>query len=141
MIILDTNVISELMDRHASADVVAWTNRQKRDKLVTTSVCVMEIHAGILKLKPGRRRTELADFAAWALEDILGGRILNFDRRAAIEAAEWHAHRRKQGRTIETADSMIAGIALARRIPLATRNIDHFDGLAVKVINPWATGA
>jgi toxin FitB len=137
MIILDTNVISELMDRNPAPKVVAWADRQRRDQLITTSVCVMEINAGIIKLKPGRRRRELAALADWAIDDVLGGRILNFDRKSAVEAATWHGACLKQGRTIETADAMIAGIALARRIPIATRNVDHFEGLAVKVINPW----
>lgn len=137
MIILDTNVISELMDRTPAAAVVAWVDAQLADQLITTSVCFMELRAGVEKFQSGRRRNELVDLANWAVDEMMGGRIVNFDRKAAIEAAAWHAVCRRSGRTIETRDAMIAGIAKARRIPIATRNVKHFEGLGVRIVNPW----
>lgn len=137
MVILDTNVLSELMARRPAANVVTWANTQQRSQMVTTSITIMELYSGLHLLKSGQRRSALATDIDWAIDDLLDGRILNFDRNAGVAASQLYAKRRKAGRTIEVRDTMIAGIAQARRIPIATRNVDHFDGLAVKVINPW----
>lgn len=141
MIILDTNVISELINRGPDARVVAWADRQRRAQLLTTAITVLELLAGVEKLHSSRRRRQLESDIQWALDDLIGGRILNFDRRAAYETATWQAQRNRAGQTVNTSDAQIAGIALARNIPVATRDTDHFVGLAVRVINPWDTPA
>ena len=87
MIILDTNVISELIKTTPNPVVRAWANGQKRDELVTTAVTVMELRAGIEKLLQSKRRQQLETDVSWALDDLLGGRVLNFDRKAAHAAA------------------------------------------------------
>ncbi len=138
MVILDTNVLSELMATRPSESVQAWANAQRRDQLVTTVITVMELYSGVNLMKPSRRRGELETLIERALDDLLGGRVLTFDRRAAIATAEWYATQRRSGSISDIRDTQIAGIALARRIPIATRNVDHFEGLGVKVINPWA---
>lgn len=138
MIILDTNVVSELMKRDRNEAVTAWARRQRPDDFVTTSITAMELHAGVVKLRPGKRQRELRDNVAWVLSELLQNRILNFDARAAFETAVWHAHLRKSGRTMQVTDSQIAGIAISRRIPIATRDIEDFSGIAVKLIDPWA---
>ena len=137
MIILDTNVISELMERRPNPRVAEWAGRQRPDQLLTTAVNAMELRAGVERLEPGKRQRELADAIEWVLNDVLGNRVLVFDRRAANAAAAWFGRCRKEGRTIETSDTQIAGIAMSRRIPLATRNLGDFDGIDVKLIDPW----
>lgn len=138
MIILDTNVISELLLRVPDPVVTAWANRQAKDQLVTTAITAMELQAGVEKLLQSHRRTRLEVDISWALDDLLGGRVLNFDRKAASAAAAWHAHCRRMGRTVPTTDTQIAGIAISRRIPIATRDIRDFEDIDVKLINPWA---
>lgn len=137
MIILDTNVISELINRVAEARVIAWADRQRRGQLLTTSITVLELRSGEEKLENSQRKRQLESDIEWALDDLIGGRILNFDRRAAYETAAWLAHCRRVGRIVDTRDAQIGGIALARNIPIATRDTDHFANLAVRVINPW----
>jgi toxin FitB len=138
VIILDTNVISELIQTAPDPAVRSWANGQKRDELVTTAVTVMELRAGIEKLLQSKRRQQLETDISWALDDLLGGRVLNFDRKAAYAAAAWHAHCRRMGRPVPTTDVQIAGIAISRRIPIATRDIRDFDDIGVKLIDPWA---
>jgi toxin FitB len=140
MMILDTNVLSELMTRRPAASVMAWANMQRRSQMVTTSITIMELYSGLHLLKSGKRRSELATDIEWAIDDLLDGRILNFDRSAGVAASQLYAKRREAGRSIEVRDTMVAGIAQARRIPIATRNIGHFEGLDVKVIDPWSPG-
>ena len=137
MIILDTNVISELITDAPDPVVRAWANRQPRGDLITTSVTVMELRAGVEKLLQSRRRKRLEEDIDWALNDLLGGRVLNFDRRAAYAAAAWFGICRRAGRTVPTTDFQIAGIAISRRIPIATRDIRDFEDVGVKIINPW----
>jgi predicted nucleic acid-binding protein len=141
MIILDTNVISELINREPESRVVAWADRQRRRQLLTTAITVLELRAGAEKLESSTRKRQLENAVEWALDDLIGGRILSFDRRAAYEAAAWQAHCKRAGRSIDTRDAQIAGIALARSIPVATRDVDHFAGLAVNVVNPWDASA
>lgn len=141
MVILDTNVLSELMSGRPNTAVMAWANNQRRDQLVTTAINVMELHSGIQLLPAGRRRAELAERLDLALDQLMDGRVVNFDRKAAIAAAQWYAKCRAAGRKTGVRDTQIAGIALARRIPIATRNIAHFEGLSVRVIDPWLYAA
>lgn len=137
MIILDTNVVSELMKNAPEPRVRAWTRLQRRDQLVTTAPTVMELRAGIEKLLLSKRRRELDASLDWALNDLLGGRVLNFDRGAAYAAGRWHAHCRRIGHPILTNDAQIAGIAIYRSIPIATRDIYDFADISVKLVNPW----
>lgn len=141
MIILDTNVISELMKASPEPNVHAWTGLQPKEQLMTTVIAVMELRAGIEKLLQSKRRRELEAALDWALDDLLGGRVLKFDRRAALAAAKWHAYCGRIGRPIQTTDAQIAGMAISRNIPLATRDIHDFADIGVKLINPWETPA
>jgi predicted nucleic acid-binding protein len=137
VIILDTNVISELITNAPDPVVRACANRQPNGELVTTSVTVMELRAGVEKLLQSRRRKKLEEDIDWALGHLLDGRVLNFDRRAAYAAAAWFGVCRRAGRTVPTTDFQIAGIAISRRIPIATRDIRDFEDIGVKLINPW----
>jgi predicted nucleic acid-binding protein len=98
----------------------------------------MELRAGIERLHPGKRQRELAANVEWVLDELLRGRILSFDAKAAHSTAAWHARMRRQGRPIQLSDAQIAGIAISRRIPLATRDVSDFHGVDIKLINPWA---
>lgn len=139
MIILDTNVVSELIKGTPDPAVRAWGNIQPRRALLTTSVTVAELRTGVEALLQSRRRQELEAGIDWALSDLLGGRVLDFDRRAAFAAAEWFGYCRRIGRALQTTDMQIAGIAICRNIPLATRDVDDFADIRVKLINPWTT--
>jgi predicted nucleic acid-binding protein len=141
MIILDTNVVSELMRNTPDPAVRAWTNAQSRDSLLTTSITVMELRAGVEKLLQSRRRQELEADIEWALNDLVGNRVLSYDRKAAFATAKWFGFCRRGGRSIGTSDMQIAGIAISRNIPIATRNVHDFRDIPVKLINPWNASA
>ena len=139
MIILDTNVLSTLMRKLPDAAVVRWLDRQPAESIWITSVTLFEARLGLALLPDGKRRTALASAFARLLEEDLQNRILDFDTGAAIEAAELAARRQRAGRPIDIRDTQIAGIALARRATLATRNARHFADLKINVIDPWQT--
>ena len=138
MIILDTNVLSALMKLPTDRLVVEWFGRQPRSSIWTTAVTVFEIRFGLHIMGKGRRRTLLADAFEAAIV-MMGGRIAPFDAAAAHEAAELMAVRRARGTPIDMRDTMIAGIALAHRATLATRNTAHFEDISVPVVNPWVS--
>ncbi len=118
--------------------VVEWLNRQPAESIWTTAVTVFEIETGLNLLPEGRRRVQLEHAFARLLTDDFDGRVLAFDQASATAAAGLAASRQKRGRSIDFRDTQIAGIALARRSAVATRNIQHFNDLAVDVIDPWA---
>jgi len=139
MIILDTNVLSELMRQIPDHRVLAWLDRQPQTSVWITSLTMFEIQFGIEALVPSKRRTQLMKtFESTLVEDI-GNRIAPFDGTAAQHAAILMASRHKEGRPVELRDTLIAGIALARHATLATRNTNHFQDLPVPVVNPWAS--
>ena len=137
MIILDTNVLSALMNKAPEAAVIGWLDRQAAESIWITSITLFEARLGLALLPDGKRRTALASAFARLLEEDLENRVLDFDAGAANQAAELAAQRQKAGRPIDLRDTQIAGIALARRATLATRNTRHFADLKVKVIDPW----
>jgi len=137
MIVLDTNVLSALMRRAPEAPVVAWLDRQPAESVWITSVTLFEARLGLALLPTGRRRQMLEAAFARLLKEDLENRVLDFDSAAATEAASLAAERQKAGRPVDMRDTQIAGIALARRATLATRNARHFGDLKVRVVNPW----
>jgi predicted nucleic acid-binding protein len=137
MIILDTNVLSALMRQAPDEQVVAWLDKQPRISVWTTSITVLEVRCGLQIMPAGKRRSLLIQ-AFEALLDRIGQRVAVFDAAAAQHAADLMASRHKKGRPGDLRDTMIAGIVLAHRAALATRNTVHFDDIAVSVINPWS---
>lgn len=137
MIVLDTNVLSAAMRRKADPVVVAWLDRQPSESLWITTITVFEVRFGLELLSDGRRRKKLENAFAQALEEDFQRRILSFDFQAAEEAAKLAARRRNAGQPVEFRDTQIAGIVLAYRAALATRNVRHFQDLPVAVIDPW----
>ena len=137
MMILDTNVVSELMDAEPDAAVIHWLDRQAWTSLWTTAITILEIRYGLTIMASGRRRTQQEAAFARLIDENFEGRVLQFDHAAAEETALLMGARHRLGRRGDLRDTMIAGIALAQRATLATRNIRHFDDLAVPVVDPW----
>ncbi len=136
MIVLDTNVVSELMRPEPSRLVLRWLEQQPHAELNTTAVSVAEIHYGICRLPGGRRRDQLAV----AAEDIFRGfawQILPFSHSAALEYGALVAGRERAGRPISALDAQIAAICLAAGCALATRNTADFADTGVEVLDPW----
>ncbi|MGB9365379.1 MAG: type II toxin-antitoxin system VapC family toxin [Xanthobacteraceae bacterium] len=139
MIILDTNVLSELMKLTPDPSVARWLDGHAPESVWTTAVSVYELRVGIERMAPGRRRRDLeGQFERVIFED-LRERVLAFDRPAAYNAAALEAKRRTAGRPVEVRDTMIAGIVTSRRAEFATGNVRHFADLGVRVIDPWST--
>jgi hypothetical protein len=139
VILLDTNVLSALMQREPEARVVAWLDDQPPESVWTTSITVFEIRLGLQLLITGRRRSRLEEAFTRALDEDFEGRVAVFDRPAAEEAGRIAATRRQAGRPVEVRDVQIAGIAAARRATLVTRNVRHFAGLGIDLVDPWST--
>ena len=137
MIIVDTNVLSALMKSAPERAVVTWLDRQPADSIWITAITLFEARLGLALLPKGRRQRELQAAFGRLLEEDLENRVLDFDSAAANEASALAAERRRAGRPIDMRDTQIAGIALARRAAIATRNVRHFEGLSVPVIDPW----
>ena len=142
MIVLDTNVISELIRPDPDATMSEWFLEQDITELFVTTVTEAELHAGATKLPAGRRRSLLTRAIELILEDRFSGRILPFDRLATREYAEIMAHRRAIGRSLDRQplDCQIAAIARSFGAAVATRNVRDFTGCGIPIINPWETG-
>jgi predicted nucleic acid-binding protein len=139
VIVLDTNVISELMRAEPHRGVFAWVAAQPRATLYATSISQAEILYGIAMLPEGRRRAALAAAATAVFAEDLAGRVLPFDG-AAAHYAEIVVARRRAGNPIEAFDALIAATALAAGASLATRDVDGFEGCGLVLINPWEAG-
>jgi len=137
MIILDTNVLSELMKPKPSPRVVAWIARQPAAELFTTSITEAEIYYGIELLTKGKRREGFLAAAEAMFAEDLAGRIFGFESDAARVFSKIAAHRRAVGRPISHADAQIAAIAQMRGAKLATRNVADFDDCGLDVLDPW----
>lgn len=135
MIILDTNVLSALMQQAPDPNVLAWLDQQPRSSIWTTAITVLEIRFGLQIMAAGKRRTFLMQ-GFDALVEKIGQRIAPFDDAAAQQAANLMAARQKRGRSGDLRDTMIAGIVLAQHATLATRNTSHFEDIS-SVVNPW----
>jgi predicted nucleic acid-binding protein len=137
VILLDTDVLSALMRARPDRVVIAWMDRQPADSVWISTVTLFEVRFGLELLPPGRRRRTLQTEFERLIREDLEGRVLDFDSGAAAEAAALAAERQKAGRPSGVRDTLIAGIALARRATLATRNVRHFQGLKVPVVDPY----
>lgn len=137
MIVLDTNVLSELMRPAPSAIVESWLAAQSMQRLFTTAVTQAEILYGLALLPAGRRRANMTAEAELMFAEDFEGRVLAFDPTAATEYADIAATRRTAGRPISMFDAQIAAIARSREAMLATRNIADFEDCGLTLINPW----
>lgn len=137
MIVLDTNIVSELMRPSPTVDVIRWLDRQPRTSIWITSVNVFELRFGLQSMPVGKRQAAMIAWLEKWLTDVVQQRIASYDEAAARLAAELAAQRERKGRPGELRDTMIAGIVLANRATLATRNVRHFEDIAESVVNPW----
>lgn len=138
MIILDSNVLSELMRPAPSPRVVAWVAQQAATELFTTSITEAEILYGIELLSKGKRREGLLAAAEAMFAEDLAGRVLGFDSDAARAFSKIAARRRALGRPISHADAQIAAITQVRGAKLATRNVTDFEDCGVNAVDPWS---
>lgn len=137
MIVLDTNVLSELMRPTPDRAVVDWVDAVPADELATTAVTAAELLYGVARLPTGRRRSRLADAVGAVLEVDFRGRVLPFDLLAAVEYAEVVRAREASARPVGVADAQIAAICRLLGASLATRNVADFTGTGVEVVDPW----
>jgi toxin FitB len=141
VILLDTNVISELIRPSPDTAVRHFLLSQSSDELFTSSVCEAEIRYGLARMPTGRRREDLTARIATFLIEAFPGRILPFDTGCAAIYGEIRASREAAGRPITVEDAMIAAAARAHGAILVTRNLADFDGAGIELINPWLPAA
>jgi toxin FitB len=137
LIVVDTNVISELTRQTPAPEVVSWLDSLAADEVATTAITAAELLYGVARLPDGRRKTELSAAVNGLLSDDFDGRVLSFDHLAAARYAEIVSRRERRGQPIGTADAQIAAICNAVGVTLATRNIADFEDTGIDVINPW----
>jgi predicted nucleic acid-binding protein len=138
VILLDTNVVSVLMQRNPDPAVIRWLDNQPAESIWTTAITVFEVRTGLELLPAGRRRRQLELAFDQLLAEDLQSRVQSFDQAAALAAGIIAADRQRAGRRVEIRDVEIAGIVTARKATLATRNVRHFEGMGVELVNPWA---
>ncbi len=137
MILIDTNIISEVMKPTPDARVARWVERIDGNDLFTTVISEGEIWSGLMTLPVGRRRDALIDVANDIFDIAFRGQIISFDRFAARAYRNVMARRRAAGRPIQTADAMIAAIAIAHSFAVATRNVRDFEDTGASAVNPF----
>jgi len=137
MILLDTNVISELMKPRPEHKVEAWLAAQPPADCFLSAVTEAELRYGIAILPAGQRRQQFEIALAGMLNQDFDGRILPFDSAAAVAYAVIASDRRRSGRPISQMDAQIAAIARAAGATLATRNVADFQGCGISIIDPW----
>ena len=137
MVVVDTNVLSELMKPLPASEVVGWMNAWPVSQLNTTTITMAEVLYGIEILPAGKRRNDMQQRLEIMFQGKFAGRILTFDIPAARAFAEISARRRTMGRPILEIDAQIAAIARSRGASVATRNIRDFEDCGVALIDPW----
>jgi len=140
MIILDTNVLSELLRPEPAKQVERWLSAQDGAKVYFTTVGEAELRHGVAILPAGKRRNALTIAIEGLLEEDFRDRVLPFDRAAARAYATIAAARRAAGRPISQFDCQIAAIARAHEAPVATRNTSDYEGCGIEWIDPWTHG-
>ena len=137
MIVLDTNVLSELMRETPDERVIQWMDTQPSASLFTTTITQAETLYGVSILPDGKRKQGLATAVGEMFEQDFSGRVLPFDAPAAVAFAEICSDRTHLGRPISQFDAQIAAIARSRGASLATRNTPDFEECGIRVVDPW----
>jgi predicted nucleic acid-binding protein len=140
VIVLDTNVISELTRQTPAPGVLTWLDSLAVAEIATTAITAAELLYGVARLPDGRRKAELAAAVDGLLNDDFQGRVLSFGEPAARRYADIVSHRERLGRPIGVADAQIAAICRAVDATLATRNTDDFEETGIELVNPWKLG-
>jgi predicted nucleic acid-binding protein len=139
MIVLDTNVVSELMRAEPEPAVLSWLRQNSGDSLYTTAVTVAEIRYGVARLPKGRRRDSLHQ-AANEIFAAFPRQVLPFDLAAAFAYADVVTGRESRGNPIDGFDAQIAAICRSQAATLATRNTKDFTDTGIAVLDPWSAG-
>jgi predicted nucleic acid-binding protein len=138
MILLDTNILSELMKPRPEPSVMAWIDSQSEDELWTCTIVVAEVLSGLDVMPDGRRRDQLREKAEHMFSNLFADRILDFDQKAARMLGAVLRSRNAVGRPVDEMDALIAATALANGATLlATRNTPHFEHCGIQLVNPW----
>lgn len=137
MIVLDTNVISELWKIEPDSNVLAWIDAQMVETLYLSTITIAELRFGLASMPEGKRRTIYQDRLEQEVLPAFAGRILSFDLGASHAYAQLMARAKQTGRAIGKADGYIAATAAARGLSIATRDISPFEAAGLNVINPW----
>lgn len=137
MIVLDTNVLTEVLRPAPEPVVVEWLTDQSRASVFTTTVTRAEVLYGIRLLPKGTRRDGLWEAAIEIFDMDFAGQILSFDNAATDEFVQISVSRRTAGRPIAQFDAPIAGTTRSRGAKLATRNTSDFEGCDIELVNPW----
>lgn len=140
MILLDTNVISEIMKPRCDPAVAAFIDGHPLQDLFLPSLVVAELRYGLRRLPEGRRKDEIAIRLEAFLATGFAERILVFDDACAKGCATARALRERDGRPVQIQDALIGGMALAYGATLATRNLSDFQGYGLSLIDPWQSG-
>lgn len=139
MIVVDTDVASELMRPSPSTAVTAWVRARSSAELFTTSITLAEVLHGIRRL-PGGRRKDLLEAAAKDVFSAFADHLLAFDASAAAEYATVVHARERDGTPMDGVDAQIAAICRVRGATLATRNVKDFRGTGIEIVDPWRDG-
>ena len=137
MILLDTNVLSEVMRPKPNPAVLTWVDSQELTGLWTCTIVVAEVLSGLDLMPAGNRKERLGEKAEQMFSNLFTDRVLNFDQLAARIYGTVLLKRRNRGRPIDEMDALIAATALAHGATLATRNTADFEDCGVELVNPW----
>lgn len=138
VILLDTNVLSELMRLQPEPRVLAWADGLSPEEAAITAMNEAEILHGLARLPDGKRKRALQQSWDALVVELFAERVWSFTSEAAHWYGEVLCHRERTARPMATADAVIAAIALAHGVPLATRDVADFAGIGLELINPWA---
>jgi predicted nucleic acid-binding protein len=137
LIILDTNVVSEFVRPDPEPIVLRWANDQPAESIYITAITAAELLYGVARLPVGRKRDALSISVETLLTEKFQQRVLPFDLKASRAHGSLLANDERRGRPLPILDAQIASVCLARRSPLATRNIKDFNDTGIELINPW----
>jgi hypothetical protein len=137
MILLDTNVISELMRPRPERAVTIWQQAYPKNSFWTASVVIAELLSGIELMSAGRKQSALREAVEGMIAEDFRGRVLKFDLPAARNYGQILSSRKRIGRPIREMDALIAATALANGATLATRNTADFENCGVQLVDPW----
>lgn len=137
MILIDTNVISELWKAEPNPDVLAWIDAQTVETLYLSAITVAELRFGLATMAEGKRRTIYQERLEKEVLPTFAGRVLPFDLDASQAYADLMARARAAGKAIGKADGYIAATATACGLMVATRDISPFEAAGLKIVNPW----
>ena len=137
MIVLDTNVVSEMMSSTPEPRVTRWIDAFSADDVFVTAVTAADLVYGVARLPEGRRKQELVAKVGALIAEDFNDRVLPFDQLAAVDYADIVATRERAGRPISMAEAQIGAICRHWGADLATRNVPGFVDIGVRVLNPW----